>query len=139
MRTTKAKHTGGEWEHDEDLNIFGKTGDQYLIAGVHYDDENGCPRNEAEANARLIASAPLMLEALEAVLNMGDDYEAEKLVRKAIAKAKGDKIETQLDLITLEARNDHLLDLLELAINALEAHKDESTLAYIKKEMEAVK
>lgn len=45
---------------------------------------------EKQANARLIASAPIMLEALEAVLNMGDDYEAEKLVRKAIAKAKGE-------------------------------------------------
>lgn len=85
MNTTKkAQHTGGEW-------ILGKAPDCYSIysqlgngiAIIPFEYQN------AEANARLIASAPLMLEALEAVLNMGDDYEAEKLVLEAIKKARG--------------------------------------------------
>jgi hypothetical protein len=96
MKTTKAQHTSGEWrfEHGNivadryicslsDWRIDGETAPQYQ-------EINDQLKAERLANARLIASAPLMLEALEGVLNMGDDYEAEKLVRQAIKQARGE-------------------------------------------------
>ena len=66
-----AKHTPGAWEQEEDsFYISGK--DKYpLIAKVEVatsNDGSGPEYDEAEANARLIAAAPDLLEALEAYI-----------------------------------------------------------------------
>ena len=87
------KHTPGPWHVD------GPTlkGPAYNIGGV-----NSHRTTEGRANALLIAAAPELLEALEAVKEWateaeeGDPYKARILkpqawekVRKALAKAKG--------------------------------------------------
>jgi hypothetical protein len=88
--TKKAQHTGGEWYQDS----LGTDKDHVIFCKGHFAIARtikiGIPKEEVEANARLIASAPLMLKALEAVLNMGDEYESEKLVREAIKQARGE-------------------------------------------------
>lgn len=53
------------------------------------------PEDEAHANARLIAAAPEMLEALEMVMRRGridDSEEAMNQVAAAITKAKGEPL-----------------------------------------------
>lgn len=58
------------------------------LATVHFMARG---REEAEANARLIAAAPEMLEALEGILAITDrDHAAWNKARAAIAKAKGE-------------------------------------------------
>jgi hypothetical protein len=96
-----SKHTPGPWETDRD-NIH--TGQ---IAIIHHCLNNNWvevwspnwPIDEAEqeANARLIAAAPEMLEALRAAWNCILDLpgtqaqvEATELVYNAIAKATGE-------------------------------------------------
>lgn len=110
-----SKHTGGDWgvatidcgaADDEVVTLV--NGCMVNIAAVfgageysearpdgkdepHYE----VSKEEAEANARLIAAAPDLLEALELTLNAVclagwyDDYSAVK-AREAIAKAKGE-------------------------------------------------
>ncbi len=83
------KHTPGAWELNE-----------------RHDDGFDIDHAEAEANARLIAAAPQMLEALEACAdywhikhNPGDEHgellslsaeRAQRLIRVALAAAKGE-------------------------------------------------
>ena len=79
------KHTPGPWTYEQISN------NAYVI------DENGSavmlyrnPDDEMKANARLIAAAPELLEALEwAVDNPHDDAYWISQARAAIAKAKG--------------------------------------------------
>lgn len=90
------KHTPGPWIFD------GAVGDDYLVSA------QVCPEESAsyiapvgtvdgdwaasEANARLIAAAPELLEALKAALpalEYLDDEEALKVARAVIAKAEG--------------------------------------------------
>jgi hypothetical protein len=98
--STETNHTPGpwEWQHDYEsspnwCSIMTKIGNKLTyIADVY----------RGEADARLIAAAPDMLEALEALLplaedfyydvNHGDEY-VEQFVkaRAAIAKAKGEQ------------------------------------------------
>lgn len=65
-----------------------------IVATVRLDTTDGPPRSEAEANARLIAAAPDLLQACEDALRVfvseghGHYREAETL-RAAIAKATG--------------------------------------------------
>lgn len=66
MKTMKTKHTPGPWNCPR---IFYKDG--YFTGQAHKDNGN-CPfevfgetREEAEANARLIAAAPDLLECLK--------------------------------------------------------------------------
>lgn len=87
-----SKHTPGPW------TFKGRT-----VRGPHPRDPEGRTRivvnaiwdrgtyvGEAEANARLIAAAPELLEALEIALDCaGDAWWAEK-AEAAIAKAKGE-------------------------------------------------
>lgn len=110
------EHTKGPWYID---NYFNDYEDGIYMGGMHVKDENDgyniCEiwpitiKNEFEANARLIASAPDMLEALKATLaRMNDLYdyllertgivsdetvyltdEVRKQAEKAIAKAEG--------------------------------------------------
>ena len=100
-------HTPGPWRARGAV-VFGPDidGDPYLVAGsnafagAHYSPK----RDEAEANARLIAAAPEMYEALKRSLammklvaedySMGGNYSPKHIeilfsIRSAIAKAEG--------------------------------------------------
>lgn len=108
---TKSQHTPGPWpcEYTGDGKrilvgkglVEGPNG--YEVAEVYSDD---CPREVAEANARLIAAAPELLEALETLLPYAPwvpkagipmtpeleekpDVQAVLKARAAIAKARG--------------------------------------------------
>ena len=105
MKNT-AQHTPGPWLRTKSGNTFqivagadGNGDPNQLVATVHpaaitIDHE---PCDETKANARLIASAPDLLSALEGMLehaDMGeindeDTLEAVNAARAAIAKAKG--------------------------------------------------
>jgi hypothetical protein len=92
-------HTPGPWRDTGWLQIATETmlpGDT-VLAVVHEDEKRGRLRSEAEANARLIAAAPELLEVCKAVLPLledwhEDDGRASTMWRKAqnaIAKAEG--------------------------------------------------
>lgn len=92
------KHTPGPWralseECDKPyIRIRGtKLGGRYKVANVLTPVYDGVHQREAEetrANARLIAAAPEMLEALEGVLRVADRATVEfDAARDAIAKA----------------------------------------------------
>jgi len=79
-------HTPGPWSIDKEERWVihepeGKSG-TLVVPEIYLDDD------EAIANARLIASAPDLLEALECLLEMGHT-KAGDLARAAIAKARG--------------------------------------------------
>ena len=84
-------HTPGPWVSV--VTGFGETG--YLVCRdvpgrIHpvCAMEHGCPN--AEANARLIASAPDLLEALKHHFDQDISFEERQtLARRAIAKAEG--------------------------------------------------
>jgi hypothetical protein len=86
------KHTQGPW------TVSNKTD----ISGIENDPENGCVgfvdvahvylrtvQGRTEANARLIAAAPDLLEALREIA--ADYSDPIRLARTAIAKATGEK------------------------------------------------
>lgn len=80
------KHTPGPWQVDKTYGLI-MAGNEIEIAACHAG--RGA---DAEANARLIAAAPEMLDALEKIescLSPDDNDIAAKAVRHAIAKAKG--------------------------------------------------
>ncbi len=80
-------HTPGPWRMDHD-------GSNWMVVTDDYPEMvdvwgfNGMPAVEVVANARLIAAAPELLEALECLLEMGH-AKAGDLARAAIAKARG--------------------------------------------------
>lgn len=85
--TTETKHTAGPWMakdgHGGSFDIVGSGHD--WVATVH----NG--HDADEANAALIASAPDLLAALEAVLRVADRATDEfDAARAAIRKARGE-------------------------------------------------
>lgn len=88
----KQGFTPGPWTYSprlsgsENRKGFWLEGNQYKIGELFPVDIDGL---EGEANAHLIAAAPDLLAACKATLEMGDEYEAEKLVRAAIEKAAG--------------------------------------------------
>jgi len=82
-----SEHTPGPWIIDsDDGDIIEVVSGDYFIADVHRLE----PKDEWRANARLIAAAPELLEALEELVDL---YEYEDNVsrdaRAAIAKARG--------------------------------------------------
>jgi hypothetical protein len=84
---TEAKHTPGPWQS---CNYDGRCrvilGDDLRIAVVLGDHD------ESAANARLIAAAPDLLEALELWLSAADIHtfdDAKAKARATIARAKG--------------------------------------------------
>lgn len=99
------KHTPGPWQFDEIATTCGRAfrigAGEMLKAGkgccIIYDDYHGNPENERKANARLIAAAPELYEALKAVYawqeSDGDDEDEAEAARgkviTAIAKAEG--------------------------------------------------
>ena len=99
------KHTSGPWKLRSDALIVGNN-DVNMSIAIAYDKSSaadGVSREEMEANARLIAAAPDMLEALEtltAIVGLtAIKYENQKemlqeaynIAIAAIKKAKGAK------------------------------------------------
>ncbi len=93
------EHTPGPWRLENNIAYGWKTNPYSITVrkrGVHSVAVANIPakqtitREEALANARLIAAAPDLLEALEAVIcGVPDTWEAVKNARQAIAKATG--------------------------------------------------
>ena len=92
-----AKHTPGPWEHTGQGDIVGKEDNGY---GLGYVDVCGVylrtVRGRTNANARLIAAAPELLEALIELADCGaeawgEDRPCVRIARDAIAKATGGK------------------------------------------------
>lgn len=81
------KHTPGPWILKQDDDWFG-----IESIGLRYID-TGLPHSENEANARLIAVAPELLEMLislhnACVLSSGSDIEVLRLIEKATGESK---------------------------------------------------
>jgi hypothetical protein len=93
-----SNHTPGPWHYEESPLKTGwcvVTGNNYL-ADVH--KHVGATADDArdEANARLIAAAPELLEALEVIANIANEPHHERaltaildIARNSSAKAKG--------------------------------------------------
>ena len=90
------QHTPGPWTrhkwHSQEDQISAKGGTIALVSHIH----TLVPEAEADANARLIAAAPDLLAALEAIVKITDgsqpNYPAVLMVAQAaIAKATGSK------------------------------------------------
>lgn len=99
------KHTPGPWEVVRswrgELEPFDAKNDHHLLSS-----ESPLPLEEREANAHLIAAAPELLEALEALMAAYESYardqeyegnrwqpeydENYQQAKKAVAKAKGE-------------------------------------------------
>ena len=82
-----SKHTPGPWDACESAICDGSANVIALVSPAHMGE-----RNEGAANARLIASSPELLEALEELLaaQVCDDCGLCDKARAAIRKAKGD-------------------------------------------------
>lgn len=91
------KHTLGPWYADPSKRVTGfavtHDGEPNPLAIALRKPKNsyskGIPDTKALANARLIAAAPELLEALECLLEMGH-AKAGDLARAALAKARGE-------------------------------------------------
>ena len=92
------KHTTGPWRYVRE-NGSPTTG-QHMIAGIvpgYLAEVRDCGRGEVEANARLIAAAPDLLNALVAIMDMRDKCFIpnegnwwDDMANSAIAKARGE-------------------------------------------------
>ena len=84
-----AKHTPGPWRYQRE-NGSPTTG-QHMIAGAnpgYLAEVRDCGSGDVCANARLIAAAPELLDALQAVVRVADRNTVEfDMARAAIAKA----------------------------------------------------
>lgn len=82
---SKPKHTPGPWEtrvgfDDETVEVFAPNPEikppfkptELAVVRLPYGDDFDEDERERDANARLIAAAPQMLEALEKLLKLGD-------------------------------------------------------------------
>lgn len=87
----ESKHTPGPWTYDEDHNIESPTGRVVSVGWTGYAGESGSGEIYEEADARLIAAAPDLLEALKAVRDecMGYVPNCANIIDAAIAKAEG--------------------------------------------------
>jgi len=88
-----SKHTPGPWEasHDIDANCVATITSGWVVVSIGADPN----KFDAESDARLIAAAPKMLEALELADAMlcGANMDKSAIGRKinaALAKAKGE-------------------------------------------------
>ena len=106
-----SKHTGGEWS----IEMYQKpNGEWYAMVWADVDERSGCTANpdickvyamgdgrkgELQANARLIAAAPDLLESLEEAWQIIQGWEAATPIqianaadkaRAVIAKARGE-------------------------------------------------
>lgn len=97
-------HTKGPWRVDATvaLGAYGVWTDcptspehEHKVCSVFQANQFDLPRDQRDANARLIASAPDLLAACEELLKMtcegGDkNFERTQMARKAVAKARGE-------------------------------------------------
>ena len=87
----KTKHTKGKW-----LSIRDKKGGWIFVDEIKASNRIACVEKNIEANARLIASAPELLEACKNVLahmlkyDYHPDQENVVELKKAIKKAEGE-------------------------------------------------
>jgi len=97
----QTRHTPGPWDvHGDHATLVGpRNGKQMLAEAKHGHIVTECALTigEAQANARLIAAAPELLEALKAMLNGGIDTgltweETCNQAAAAIAKAEGNAV-----------------------------------------------
>ena len=79
---TEAKHTPGPWALGAETIVISSTVGGGCVADCGY-------REEGNADARLIAAAPDMLEALKLAEAAMGNMNAAAVVRAAIAKATG--------------------------------------------------
>lgn len=89
--STNSRHTPGPWTVDEPHQIWSEKAREY-VAITQVEDFETLPRDQVEANARLIAAAPELLDALEECLSCEfavTDKQAIAKARVAIAKATG--------------------------------------------------
>ncbi|MFN7834823.1 MAG: hypothetical protein ACK5NY_03395 [Burkholderiaceae bacterium] len=87
------RHTPGPWEIDEPHQVWAESIGEYVAITAQIEDHETVPQDQAEANAKLIAAAPDLLEALKLIV-LADRWcptgsKAEVLARAAIAKAEG--------------------------------------------------
>ena len=95
---TEHKHTPGPWTIKSNINELGNCElivkkDYSLIAETFWrlDNDTGIrSHDEREANARLIAAAPALLEALEFAVDDPDDVAALDKAKAAITLATGE-------------------------------------------------
>ena len=94
-----SKHTTGPWAWQEGTPIISCqwNGRYHVIAGVEcktlaWHEDANCAGREAGANARLIAAAPDLLDALITLVDCvdGNYKDVTDLARAAIAKATGE-------------------------------------------------
>lgn len=81
-----AKHTPGPW----DALSFGVFAQDVLVASVYGDDPDCRPDDRMWANARLIAAAPELLDALQWLVDLMPDPELDidTVQREQVIKAK---------------------------------------------------
>jgi predicted P-loop ATPase len=92
------KHTPGPWSVDDPDQIWAESVGEY-VAITQVEDWETIPREQAEANARLIAAAPELLDFVEEYIGafengMADESYLYRIAKAAIAKAiraKGEK------------------------------------------------
>lgn len=89
---SELKHTPGPWQTPGDGRIFGPGEDGENIADATWWPSDDGRDSESLANANLIAAAPDLLAACEALLaaSEGRTSHAMDMVREAVAKATGE-------------------------------------------------
>jgi hypothetical protein len=65
------QHTPGPWKVDEPHQVLAESVGEY-VAITQAEEWNALPRDQVEANARLIAAAPDLLEALQEVVKLAN-------------------------------------------------------------------
>jgi len=86
-----SRHTEGPWVYDRrGENLVGRNGVRVRVYGSGL-SFSGLPDDESKANARLIAAAPELLEALKDLVDAcdGNYWELTKHCNEIIAKAEG--------------------------------------------------
>lgn len=88
-----SKHTPGPWQYWPSIGQVNRPGDPNQICNIPPNGDKK-PADENDANARLIASAPELLEALEGMCGVfvqdhrdATDWSVYQTARAAIAKA----------------------------------------------------